>query len=609
MTGGARRDRRPGDVPRALAWVTCVLTIFNVMCWHHTCFAQATSENPREALPETIGPGEAARVFQRVESIVRRGEDPGATGVRTSAVGVTLRWRGARIGEGVSLGGEDMVRDATREALKGVARWVKGDAGEVDWKAGVSLEVEVAGAWTPREAPDWPTLGVFAKPGVRGVGARLGTGDEERTGVLMPSRQLRYGLGPMGVWRRVCADVGAPIGLLGDIVKATGVRLYTFEVRRVTQAQRDAPIRFPHRTGEVVELTGVTMHALRERARETSGFLASNRWDGHRALGMRGDLVLATGLHRPEVAPIREQMIAAYALARYARTSGVDAASSARARHAAVGVLEDAVVVEPGETLFTEDPIAGAGFLIAAAELRRSGALSEEIQETLGAVRALVYDFGASPEGSRVEAGVAAFVALALVRDARDLDGPERHLVAGSTVSRALLNDLGAEGAHEAMPWLGWALLESSSGAEEVAGGKGLRAFRDHAESLQASDLLLDYEDRDLLGGFLWSEDAGAYPDWRSARLLAALGSLLGDERLTPADERARRLDRVRRASRFVMQLAVGDDALWTLGGGSGAVGGVRRVVWGDEAGIDASAMALLALCETIDGVERAFGK
>ena len=144
---------------------------------------------------------------------------------------------------------------------------------------------------------------------------------------------------------------------------------------------------------------------------------------------------------------------------------------------------------------------------------------------------------------------------------------------------------------------------------DRVAGDAALRAARDRAERLQANTLLLDSEDRDLVGGFLWGEDARAYPDWRSAKTGAMLGMMLGEDRLTPADELPLRLDKLRRGARFLFQLGVDGSELWRLPAGAEALGGVRETVWGDVASIEATSIALIALCEALDGVARAFGE
>ncbi|GAB4546175.1 MAG: hypothetical protein Tsb0013_04800 [Phycisphaerales bacterium] len=561
----------------------------------------STSENQR-AVPESITPIEAGAVFSRVGAFVRTGEDPGGTGHAVSVASVTIRLRGERVGEGLAWGVDDPVGEAMRAARTGAVR--RGGDDPEAW----SIELELGGAWTPRAAHTWGELGASAKPGVRGVAARLGVGDGQREAVLTPGRQLRYGMGPLGVWRRVGAQVGAPLGLLADVVEQTGVRFYTFECARVAQRDAGSALMFLHRLGDIEPLSEVTTPGLQEQTRLMARFLSAQRMTGMRALGMSGDLHLWSGMHEPEIAPLRTQMGAALALARYARTGGVDPETLAIAREASADILVDALVVEPGETLFVDDPVAAAGFLVAAGELSRSGALRGDITDALERTRSLVAGFGWSPEGARVESDVAALVALALIRDHADLGGPERHREVGATLARALVTELGGEEAHTAMPWLAWALVESSEGDERVVGDVALRATRDRAERLQASDLLLDPEDRDLVGGFLWAEDPGAYPDWRSARIGAMLGLMLGDARLTEPEERVRRLDRVRRSARFLRQLVVDGQTLWLTPASLDAIGGVREVVWGDSASVEATAIALIALCETLDGVRDAFG-
>lgn len=608
--GAGDRDRAHKHVPRRGVLAAVVLLLCIISCGAPATSAQTTSENTSATSDDSPTPAGTAHVFQRVHDAVRLGDQTPENGEHQtpSVVTVTLRLNGVRIGYGRAQGTVDPYVGALGEALRSASAWA--DRSSVDtWRERCSIEVEVGGGWKPRIARSWGELGTHAKPGARGVAMQVGQGADERSGVLMPGRQLRFGYGPIGVWRRAGADLDLPIGDLSSVLQTTGVRCYTFDVLRIAQEESGAPIRFLERTGEPVRLDAVTTPGVRALADDAARFLIAQRWTGEAALGMRGDMVLPTGQYDPDVAPLREQLIAAYALARYARTTDVPAENAALARQASIGVLADALRVEPGETLFSDDPVGAAAFLLCLAELSRSGPLLDTLFDAVAPARRMVVTFFGGPEGQRVEAGVAALVALALVRDHKDLGGPELNRSLGLTAARALLADMGAEGARDAMPWLGWTLIEGAEEDGRVLGDVPLLDFRDGAERLQANTALLDPIDHDLAGGFLWEDAPGAYPDWRSARIGAVLATMLGDERLTSNEECAQRLDRLRRSLRFVMQLTVDRGDLWRTPAGREALGGVRRTLWSNAASVDASAMTLIVACETIDSVEKVFGE
>ena len=589
-----------------------MLLIFNTLLLGNALAQQeTTSENQeitRTAPPEAVALEDAVRAFERVERYPRTGEESEPTGVEASVVAVTVRRDGELIAESVHLTDDDLVGQAMRRARSMAMAWFERHPAFPMVPERWTIELELGGAWTPRSAQDWASLAKHASPGVRGVGVRLGTGAEETTSTLMPTRQLRYGLGPSGVWRRAAADVGAPLGMLADLVAHTGIRFYTFEVERVMKDSAWSPLKFPHRSGEVVGLDTITTPGLMQSASEMARFLESSLWTGERPLGMAGNLDLVNGARTPEIAPIREQLVAAMALARFARLDGADAEDAARARNGAINIIDDALSFVVGEELFADDPIASAIFLVAVAEAGRSGPIPARIAEALGPSRDLVISFATGQEGSHVEAGVASLLALALIRDARELGGPAEHLGVGQRIARAVLSNVGGEGSVIAMPWLAWAMIEGAAGEERVPGDLALLDFRDHAERYQTNDLMLSARDRDLVGGFIWPESPDIKPNWGSLHTVAALGIMLGDPRLTTKEERIERLDRLRRGARFVRELTVMADDLSGYKAGSDALGAVRRSVWGDEGAIDATAMGLLTLCETIEGVRRAFG-
>ena len=83
---------------------------------------------------------------------------------------------------------------------------------------------------------------------------------------------------------------------------------------------------------------------------------------------------------------------------------------------------------------------------------------------------------------------------------------------------------------------------------------------------------------------------------------------MLGDARLTDEAEVPAELVRVVRSARFLVQLTAGPAVWWMYPDevvgeaiGGGARWGVRRALWDQRMGVEATAMALLAGCDVLD--------
>src|SRR5690606_18770342 len=93
--------------------------------------------------------------------------------------------------------------------------------------------------------------------------------------------------------------------------------------------------------------------------------IGSLRAPGDRPLGLLGDFHPWTGAHDPLVAPPRDQALALYALARYATSPAIDAASRARAARSFWTIFADLAVVSEGERPLLDDPVAISFVLLA----------------------------------------------------------------------------------------------------------------------------------------------------------------------------------------------------------------------------------------------------
>ena len=86
----------------------------------------------------------------------------------------------------------------------------------------------------------------------------------------------------------------------------------------------------------------------------------------------------------------------------------------------------------------------------------------------------------------------------------------------------------------------------------------------------------------------------------RIQRVAAFAAWALREPALTPQDERAVETELHLRTMRFVRQLAVDDDLLWSFRNPQRVRGGLRAAPWDSDQPVAAQAMGLLAAAETL---------
>jgi len=124
---------------------------------------------------------------------------------------------------------------------------------------------------------------------------------------------------------------------------------------------------------------------------------------------------------------------------------------------------------------------------------------------------------------------------------------------------------------------------------------------------LQAVDAGPDAQD--LVGGIVVPGGGPPLPTWQTARLVAFLATMLGEPELTTPKERPGEIVRLLAAARFLRQLQVDDTLGWMCNDAALVKGGIRNATWDQRTQTDATAMALLAVLETIKGIEKASAK
>jgi hypothetical protein len=156
------------------------------------------------------------------------------------------------------------------------------------------------------------------------------------------------------------------------------------------------------------------------------------------------------------------------------------------------------------------------------------------------------------------------------------------------------------------MPFLAWAEL-SLHPAGPVPAGAALDEMRALVWDHQIHRGDLRSMDQDLAGGIVFTRARTVLPTWQTMRPLAALATMMGDERLTPGTPVSGRvpgeLVRMTDGLRFVRQLAWTGDALFLARRPDQAIWGVRPALWEPSASLEAGAMALLTITETLDAM------
>lgn len=348
--------------------------------------------------------------------------------------------------------------------------------------------------------------------------------------------------------------------------------------------------------------------SLRRMADGVAGHLRGRVWPGIERYGLSGDLQAVTGTASPVIAPPFEQALVATALLRHAQIStGTDTGRASG--EAALSILRDLALVEPGEESPWDRPTAAA---MCVAALARLDPDTRESDSEIQALQARVLDvLGQSFDTERgftdtIPGAAKGLVAWALVR-AGTLDPAFTRDRADAAV-RATFRDTPQGQLVAQMPFLVWAELELHPEGP-VPSGAVLAQARDVVWDHQVRPGDLRSIDRDLSGGIVFTRGRSVLPTWQSMRPLAALATMMGDERLTPGSptsgEVPGELLRVTEGLRFVRQLAMTGEGMYLARRHDQAMWGLRPALWEPRLSLEAGAMALLTTCETLDSLRK----
>lgn len=145
--------------------------------------------------------------------------------------------------------------------------------------------------------------------------------------------------------------------------------------------------------------------------------------------------------------------------------------------------------------------------------------------------------------------------------------------------------------------------------ADEVPGAVIFRSTRSQLWQHQLTLTDTTPDTLDMVGGIVFTAGlaqgkSSPYPTWHGTRPLAFVATMLGDPRLTEPAERPRETVRLMQAVRFIRQLQVDEASAWAYPNPAKAIGGIRSAPWDFSQPVDASAMALMFITETIKSLD-----
>jgi hypothetical protein len=562
--------------------------------------------SPAPSPDRGVAPAEAIRAFNRAEAWVRaldvagpaEGQAPAFTGAF-----VTLRLAGEIVGRGWALvdpaadAPSDPLREAASRAIKEARARMPVQRGLMEEEQlraqarELTLSLELAGPLVPIEPMSFAEADLTLAPGLDGIAVRIG----EKLEAVFPASMLAAGQMPgqalATAQGRASGNVALALTENRDAQPAAvreklGARMFRFRVTHLVQSAPTKTPTFTLRGGRLIAQEEINTQGLRASAAMLAEHLV--RRVGQSPAGDASSL----GVLNPvtgEVAPSQrgpfERSIVAFALARHGKTS------------VAQKILEGLAL--PGAEQPAWDAPTLAMYLGAVAELTPAGT-SAPAELRAGVARAqselakLVGERGAL---AGVPEPMWGLVAWGLARGdrltgARVAEPSVRWVFANTPEARLV--------AH--MPFLAWA-DEDVRGDSEGASA-AMTTVRDALEAFQLRPEDAGLDGPDLAGGIVFVRARMPLPTSQSARGLAMMAWALRQERLTPAGEAPRRLLRVLEGARFIRQLTADESVAWMYASRERALGGLRAAAWDQKIGVEATAMGLIALDETLRSLE-----
>ena len=553
--------------------------------------------------------------YSLIDGWVRDWDTPGKgqPGIETSPVSaaiVTLRLDGMVFGRGASVSVDPsptLVWEAAVRALGSANAKLTQERDEM-WESlieglasRITITLEVSDVLVPISGSEIELPGFGYTPGVMGIAVRRGDRLEVRGPESMLSRNTDMTQSAMALANTLAGDGSAVLRSPKELADS-GYVFYRFEPIVLAQKKAGMGSSFIDRGGRVIDRSEITVDSIAEMSSMIADHLMSRRWPGGEHYGMMGTLDPVTGTSTSAFASPFEQAISAYALLRYGD------AGTTKLHHKSMligaDLLRDLAVVETGEIAPWDDKVGSCMAAIALSEIQLVDILGDEQLNSLRVKVIEVLDSLYSvANGFDVEVPNAShgLVAHAIIRAAK-LDPRDRTMTARSAVDRVFA-ETQVPALVAQMPFLGWAQSELTGSQDDAAQVAALIQMRDLVWEHQLRRTDLEWMDRDLEGGIVFTSSAAPLPSWLSLRPLAFLATMLGDEQFTPgtvtSGEIPIQIGRQVESIRFVRQLAAADETLHLYAAGEEARWGVRKALWDQRMSVEVDAMALFTLTET----------
>lgn len=613
--------------------------------------ATPSSSPPR--FTSVPSPAEAIAAFEQAEGMVRRWspeavENSESPGVPAAAALVWLRLSGQPIGRGLSHAdgfqwgnaSPSVVTDATRHAIAEadprmpVPNDLTRPRALQEIARDVTVSLELAGPPVPIVGDAWPAIDAALAPGLDGLIVQVG--EHGIPHFRFPSEMIVMNSTPSRVLRGMIANAlgeGGAVKVLKspkDLRDTDQVRMWSFRAVHRAHAGPRSPAVFLERGVRRVSPGELTLDELRRMGERLAVHLASRL-----KLPVEGSAVAAGD---PETL---SRSLALFASARAAAV--LKSGPFADPRDARLLEAVEAVCTESLDAQQKDASLVTLPALSIASAVQMATFLSTDSTNCTWTMDGDHIIFIALPGGKMRAAIIADELAemmqtgLASAFDKSDgfrsvLSTPEIALVTFGAVEALSASKPGATDPDlvsaavrrafvdtppdrlvAAMPWLGWAernLADWRSAAHPdapagIPAAIALRQMRDQVWKHQLGFADLNADNADMLGGIVFTGGEGTpLPTWQCIRPLAFIATMLRDPRLTESAERERETFRLLLALRYLRQLQVDDTVGWMHPDPTSVIGGIRASVWDRSMPLDATSLALLAVCEAIQSLE-----
>jgi hypothetical protein len=522
-----------------------------------------------------------------------------AAEMRFSAVGVILRLDGRLVGEAWRRGpGTAAIEGALSEAFgeSRADRRIAALPAELRAQLGsrLALELEFAGEPQPLVGDRLDLMAARIEPALDAFAIRNG----DRWVFALPcSIQTHSQSAFMNYLALTLArDVGLDPAASKDLKLPDGAAAYRCATRRLAQRTANAPPFESIRGRQVVPVSSVDGARVQRMATELAAHLAQ-RWpsmdglpaesvDALRALGPRALYQPAKNAWPEPVSPPADQALAALALAEFSNSAWAGAEDRAQARGNAIATLESLRRVRDGETDPVSDASACAAAWLAAAALDRSDAAWADEGMRIW-VRGIADSLRTGPASTSKPSPTTAAMAWAVLGESM----PEawRTIAWDPAVPERVVT---------ATPWIAPA---SRVPALDIAA-----AWTRTLPPLMDSQFVarIDGASADDLDGGWPAGSQSPWPQAQSARAALGLATALQRKEWIDPNARAKAIECLRQAMRFLVQLQADEDACHAFRDPARARGGIRTSCWDSEQPIAASAYALLAAVRAADALD-----